>query len=77
MGVADNRTYKNEYHFTDDSKPTSEQHPSIEKDPKVNTTIKKNPYRSNVEIEGGEVVLQPDLSALFKAKGKRHGCFTA
>lgn len=72
MGVADNRTYKNEYHFTDDSKPTSEQHPSIEKDPKVNTTIKKNPYRSNVEIEGGEVVLQPDLSALFKAKGKRH-----
>ena len=72
MGVADNRTYKNEYHFTDDSRPTSEQHPSIEKDPKVNTTIKKNPYRSNVEIEGGEVVLQPDLSALFKAKGKRH-----
>ena len=72
MGVADNRTYKNEYHFTDDTRPTSEQHPSIEKDPKVNTTIKKNPYRSNVEIEGGEVVLQPDLSALFKAKGKRH-----
>ena len=72
MGVADNRSYKNEYHFTDDSRPTSEQHPSIEKNPKVNTSIKENPYRSNVEIEGGEIVLQPDLSALFKAKGKRH-----
>ena len=72
MGVADNRSYKNEYHFTDDSRPTSEQYPSIEKDPKVNTTIKKNPYRSNVEIEGDEIVLQPDLSALFIAKGKRH-----
>lgn len=72
MGVADNRSYKDEYLFQDDKYDISAEQPSIEKDPKVNTTIKENPYRSNVEIEGGEVVLQPDLSALFKAKGKRH-----
>jgi hypothetical protein len=71
-GVADNRSYKDEYHFHDDKYDISAEQPSIEKDPKVNTTIKENPYRSNVEIEGGEIVLQPDLSALFKAKGKRH-----
>ena len=72
MGVADRQTYKNQYHFTDDSKDTSKEHPSIEQEPKINATIKKNPYRSNVEIEGDEIVLQPDLSALFKAVGKRH-----
>src|SRR5688572_13287737 len=71
-GVADNRSYKDEYHFTDDYYNISEEQPSIDKEPKVNTTIKENPYRSNVEIEGGEIVLQPDLSALFKAKGKKH-----
>lgn len=79
MGVADNRTYKNEYLFTGkyDSvlkspSETAKDNPSINVDPKVNTTIKENPYRSNVEIEGDEIVLQPDLSALFKAVGKSH-----
>jgi len=73
MGVADNRSYKDEYLFHD-SKPfsISEEQPSISEDPDINTTIKENPYRSNVNIEGGEIVLQPDLSALFKATGKRH-----
>lgn len=72
MGVADKQTYKNQYHFTDDSKDTSKEHPSITQDPKINSTIKENPYRSNVEIEGDEIVLQPDMSALFKALGKKH-----
>jgi hypothetical protein len=73
MGVADNRSYKDEYLFTDDRNYNiREQQPSIAEDPKINTTIKENPYRSNVEIEGGEIVLQPDLSALFKATGKKH-----
>lgn len=72
MGVADKQTYKNQYHFTDDKKDTSKEHPSIAQDPKINSTIKENPYRSNVEIEGDEIVLQPDMSALFKALGKKH-----
>jgi hypothetical protein len=79
MGVADNRSYKNEYLFNDknnsifrDPESTAKDNPSINVDPKVNSTIKENPYRSNVEIEGKEVVLQPDLSALFNAVGKRH-----
>lgn len=79
MGVADNRTYKNEYHFNQkhgsiyqSPGDTAEENPSINVDPKINSTIKENPYRSNVEIEGKEVVLLPDLSALFNAKGKRH-----
>lgn len=79
MGVADNRTYKNEYLFNDKQNSvfgttgtTEGDNPSINTDPKINTTIKENPYKSNVEIEGREIVLQPDLSALFKAVGKRH-----
>lgn len=73
MGVADNRTYKQEYLFKDDiNYNVGADYPSIHEDPKVNTTIKENPYRSNVEIEGGELMLQPDLSALFKASGKKH-----
>ena len=73
MGVADNRSYKDEYLFHDDrTYNIREQQPSIAEEPEINSTIKKNPYRSNVEIEGGEIVLQPDLSALFKAQGKRH-----
>lgn len=79
MGVADNRTYKNEYLFNEkqnsvfgNTGSTKGDNPSINADPKINTTIKENPYRSNVEIEGREVVLQPDLTALFKAVGKRH-----
>lgn len=73
MGVADNRSYKDEYLFRDDRNySTTKEQPSIETEPKINSTIKENPYRSNVEIEGGEIVLQPDLSALFKAKGNKH-----
>jgi hypothetical protein len=73
MGVADNRSYKDEYLFHDDrTYNIREEQPSIAEDPKINTTIKENPYRSNVEIEGDEIVLQPDLSALFKAKGQKH-----
>lgn len=73
MGVADNRSYKDEYLFHDDrTYNIKEQQPSIAEDPEINSTIKENPYRSNVEIEGGEIVLQPDLSALFKAHGKKH-----
>lgn len=73
MGVADNRSYKDEYLFHDDRNYNiREEQPSIAEDPKINTTIKENPYRSNVEIEGDEIVLQPDLSALFKAKGQKH-----
>lgn len=73
MGVADNRSYKDEYLFHDDrTYNIKEQQPSIHEEPAINTTIKENPYRSNVEIEGDEIVLQPDLSALFKAKGPKH-----
>jgi hypothetical protein len=72
MGVADNKTYRNQYHFTDNFKINGEEYPSINDEAKINTTIKENPYRSNVEIEGGEIVLAPDLSSLHKATGKRH-----
>lgn len=68
----DDATYKQTYYFTDDFSDTKKNHPSIEGKPTINTSIKENPYRSNVEIEGGEIVLQPDLSALFKANGKKH-----
>lgn len=72
MKSVDNATYKQQYYFKDDFKDTAREHPSINAPEKINSTIKENPYRSNVEIEGGEVVLQPDLSALFKANGKKH-----
>ena len=73
-GVADNKSYKDMYHFNSSFYPdtTIEDMPSLNVDPKINTTIKENPYRSNVEIEKDEVILQPDLSALFKAMGKKH-----
>lgn len=73
MGVADNKTYKNQYHFNDKwFRTKGEDYPSINGEEKINSTIKENPEKSNVEIEGKEIVLQPDLSALFKAVGKRH-----
>lgn len=75
MGVADNRSYKDQYHFNDAYarfRVDGEDFPSINDEKKINTTIKENPYLSNVEIEGKEIVLQPDLSALFRAVGKRH-----
>jgi len=65
-------TYKQTYFFTDDFSDTAKDNPSLNGQPDINTTIKENPYRSNVEIEGGELVLQPDLSALFKANGDKH-----
>jgi hypothetical protein len=68
----DDATYKQTYYFTDDFRDTAKENPSIKGQPDINTTIKENPYRSNVEIEGGELVLQPDLSALFKANGNKH-----
>jgi len=74
MGVGDNKSYKNMYHFTgkyyqnDPSKL-----PSLHNDnPKINDSIDENPYAANVEVEEGEIILNPDLSALFKAKGKKH-----
>lgn len=74
MGVADNKSYKNMYHFTGkyyQNNPSKL--PSLENDnPKINDSIKDNPYFSNVEIEKGEVVLNPDMGALFQAKGKKH-----
>ncbi len=74
MGVADNKSYKDMYHFNDNffNKTDKKDYPSLNVDPDINSTIKENPYRSNVEIEGDELVLQPDLSALFKAVGKKH-----
>lgn len=72
MGVADKQTYRDQYHFKDDYSDTRADNPSVNGPDNINTTIKENPYRSNVEIEGGELVLQPDLSALFKAQGKKH-----
>jgi len=72
-GVADNKSYKDMYHFTDIySGNDREDLPSLNVDPAINSTIKENPYRSNVEIEGDEIVLKPDLSALFRAVGKKH-----
>lgn len=71
----DNKTYRDTYHFKGrlSSIKLSDEMPSLIPDNKdVKSIIKENPYESNVEIEGGEVVLQPDLSALFKASGKKH-----
>lgn len=74
LGVADNKSYKNTYHFNDNyyGKMSLEDAPSVNVDSPINSTIKENPYLSNVEIEGGELVLNPDLMALFKAIGKKH-----
>lgn len=75
LGVADNKTYKDMYHFNNrffgeggDPNET----PSINDELKINDAIKENPYSANVEIEKDEIVLQPDLTGLFIAKGKSH-----
>jgi hypothetical protein len=65
-------SYKDTYHFNENYQNNLEEMPSIYKEPTINTTIKENPYRSNVEIEKDELVLKPDMSAMFKAKGKKH-----
>ena len=73
MSSINNSTYKDTYHFkrkafvgrwSDKS--------SLETDPEINTTLKENPYASNVEVEKDEVVLKPDFSALFNVRGKTH-----
>lgn len=73
-GVADNKSYKDQYHFNDNfyHRNDIKDVPSLNVDPKINDSIKENPYRSNVEIEKDELILKPDLSALFKARGKTH-----
>lgn len=70
-GVADNKSYHDMYHFNDNFFNTLDR-PSLNVDSDINSTIKKNDEFSNVEIEKKEVVLQPDLSALFTARGKSH-----
>lgn len=46
--------------------------PSLQKEPKITTIIKENPYKNNVEIEKDELVIRPDLAAIYKAKGEKH-----
>ena len=46
--------------------------PSIYKEPEVTTSIGENKKASNVNIEKDEFVLAPDLSAIYKAVGKKH-----
>lgn len=70
-GVADNKSYHDMYHFNDNFFDIKGK-PSLNLDPDINSTIKQNDEFSNVEVEKDEVILQPDLSALFKAKGKTH-----
>lgn len=70
MRTADNMTYKDDYLFNNIK--FKEELPSVNVKPDINTILKENPYKANVEVEGGEVVLQPDLSALFNASGKKH-----
>lgn len=74
MGVADNKSYKDMRHFNTGfyGNLTLQDVPSIKGDPEINSTIKENPYSANVEIEGGEMVLDPSLTSLFKATGKKH-----
>jgi hypothetical protein len=67
-----NIDYRDTYHFNALSKRDENNSPSIAHDPDINSTIKENPYKSNVEIEKDEIVLRPDLSALHKAGGKKH-----
>ena len=73
MGYADNMTYKDTYYFKKNpfrSDPKNLQ--SLNVDTEINTVIKENEERANVEIEKDEIVLKPDLTALFKARGKKH-----
>lgn len=75
MRNIDKQSYKTQYHFKDrypSILSKGEEYPSLEQDPKINFTITKNNERSNVEIEKDEVVLDPTLKALFKARGKKH-----
>lgn len=71
-GPADNMTYKDTFYFSKKRNYTIDELPSVKADPEVNDTIKENPYRSNVEIEGNEIVLKPNLDGIYKAVGKKH-----
>lgn len=67
------QTYKDQYHFSDRwFRVNGDDYPSIKDEDKINSTIKENPDRSNVEIEGKEVILEPDLLGLYNAMGKSH-----
>ena len=76
MGVADNKSYKDQYHFkknhfsTIDVKKSKTS--SLNVSNKVTSTIKDNPFAANVEIEKNEMVIQPELQGLHKAIGKTH-----
>lgn len=72
MGVADNMSYKDMYHFNQGRRYTPSDLPSLNVDPEVTSTIKENKETFNVEVEGGEIILKPDLSGLHKAVGKKH-----
>lgn len=72
MGVADNKTYRDQSPYFSPFKAQGKDYPSLDDEDQINSTIKENPYRSNVNIEGDEIVLQPDMTGLFKAIGKKH-----
>jgi hypothetical protein len=72
MGVADNKTYKDTYFFNSMSTADRDDYKSLNVSKDINSTIKENKESSNVEIEGGENVLKPNLTALFRAVGKKH-----
>lgn len=71
----DNQTYKDTYHFKNRrayANPYGNASSITPDNPEINATIGKNDERANVEIEKGELILQPDLSGLHTAIGKRH-----
>ncbi len=74
MNAKGTKSYKDDYHFRElPSTSRLDDFPSLfEDNPRINSSIKKNTERANVEIEKDEIVLQPDMSALFKANGKKH-----
>lgn len=68
-----NTDYRQTSHFSDNGFHIKiDDIPSVDHEAPINTTIQENPYKSNVNIEKNELVLKPDLSAIFKAKGKKH-----
>lgn len=61
-----------EYFRGNPYKSKTEDISSLNVDSEINSTIKKNNERANVEIEGKELVLAPDLSSIHRAVGKKH-----
>lgn len=72
MANVDNKTYRNQYHFNNKWTSTPDELSSVKGPKEINSTIRENPKGGNVEIEGKEIVLNPDLMGIFKAQGKRH-----